>query len=202
MMMRLLLLLIVTTSFTCGFQIQPQSIRSSKTALWQSETNKHDEHEVTRRQAILTSTAAATTTAALVLSTTTTVPAHAAVTTKLNTRTNVEFLEAEYADSVSANGAPEKHLPQVSIEQQASSTTTKTVVAIVPHVMDPEKPHFIEYMWLKDVKSGECLGVKAFQATDPSPPSLTVNNVKEGSTVKALLFCNLHGLWQGEEVVV
>lgn len=45
-----------------------------------------------------------------------------------------------------SHSAPEKHIPTVS---SAGSQLTMTVA----HVMDPEKPHFIEYMWLKDATS-------------------------------------------------
>lgn len=92
----------------------------------------------------------------------------------------------------------------------------------VPHVMDAEKPHFIEYMWLKDANSDKgvsrpllnrfartllsvhflaVLAVQAFKATDPSPPTLQAN-IKRGSKVVPLLFCNLHGLWEGEAITV
>ena len=92
-------LLLVLFTLTHGFQIQPVSIRSSKPVLSgarQQDCN-HDETAlpdlfVTRRQAI-----AVTTTASAVLATTTPA-AHAAVTSKLTTRTNVQYLEAEYAD--------------------------------------------------------------------------------------------------------
>lgn len=206
MMLNLLLLLFFTFTLAHGFQIQPISIRTSKPVLLGAHQQycNHDEPPppehlfvVTRRQAI------ATTTASAVLATTT--PAsHAAVTSKLTTRTNVQYLEAEYADSVNTNGAPEKHLPVVMIQPQeggATDGTTKSVLAQVNHVMDPEKPHFIEYMWIKNVDSGECVACKAFKATDPSPPSIAAS-IKEGTKIKAFLFCNLHGLWQGDEVVV
>ena len=95
---------------------------------------------------------------------------------------------------VNTKGAPEKHLPKISVDGGS-------VEVVVPHVMDPEKPHFIEYVWIKDEKTGKVLSAKAFQATDPSPPSLTAS-VKIGTTVKAMLFCNLHGLWEGEAFTV
>jgi desulfoferrodoxin (superoxide reductase-like protein) len=68
--------------------------------------------------------------------------------------------------------------------------------------MDSVKPHYIEYIWIKDTTTGECLACKAFQPTDPSPPTISASGIKTGSTIIALLFCNLHGLWQGEEVIV
>ena len=100
----------------------------------------------------------------------------------------------ETSNAANSNGAPEKHLPRVTVE-------ASTVQVVVPHVMDPEKPHFIEYVWLKDIKSSEVVAVQAYQATDAAPPTLTAS-VTPGSTVKPLLYCNLHGLWEGETITV
>jgi len=82
-----------------------------------------------------------------------------------------------------SNGAPEKHLPQVSIEPG----TTKISVS-VPHVMTEE--HYIQFMWLKDTKTNDVVLVKAFPATDPSPPTLKVT-VPIGVTLRPYLFCNV-----------
>lgn len=106
----------------------------------------------------------------------------------------VQQLEVDYRESVNSNGAPEKHLPQTTVQG------TKIQV-VVPHVMDPEKPHYIEYIWLKDVTTNKVLKAKKFQAQDASPPTLNAIATK-GSIVKPFLFCNLHGLWQGEEITV
>ena len=189
-MMRLLLLLSMTNSFTVGFQIQPVSARSAKTALLQSERDFND-MELSRRYALTVSTAAA---AAGLLA-----PLPAMAAFLFGNTQIVESLEQEYADTVNTKGAPEKHLPVMTI--LASVGSKKRVQVMVPHVMDPEKPHFIEYLWLKDVNSAKVLASKKFKATDASPPTITAN-VKENTTVKALLFCNLHGLWQGEEMSV
>ena len=99
-------------------------------------------------------------------------------------------LEKDNLASVNSNGAAEKHLPKMSV-------SGSTVEVSVPHVMDPEQPHYIQYLWLKEEASGQILAAKAFQPTDASPPSLSAE-VKPGSTVRALLYCNLHGLWEGE----
>jgi desulfoferrodoxin (superoxide reductase-like protein) len=102
----------------------------------------------------------------------------------------VSKLENENLAEVNSKGAPEKHLPKVSVSDG-------NVQIVVPHVMDPEKPHYIEYVWLKDEKSGKVLAAKAFKAIDSSPPTLSAS-VKSGTTARALLYCNLHGLWEGE----
>lgn len=106
----------------------------------------------------------------------------------------VASLERKNLSTVNTNGAPEKHLPQVS-------TDGGSVTVVVPHVMDPEKPHFIEYIWLKDTKTNKVVAVNSFQATDPSPPTLAAT-VSQGSSVQAFLYCNLHGLWQGDTILV
>lgn len=198
-MMRSLFLVAVSASLSAGFQVKPILKPCiplvSKTALLQSESN---EFELTRRDALIASTGAV----ALTATSTAPLPALAAITEKLNTRQSILYLEAEFKDTVNTNGAPEKHLPLVQILPSLDESDKKTIEIQVPHVMDPEKPHFIEFIWLKDVKTHEVLQCKAFKATDASPPTLTVKNVKQGSTVKAMLFCNLHGLWQGEDVTV
>ena len=95
-----------------------------------------------------------------------------------------------------ARGAPEKHLPAVRV------TADGVITVVVPHVMDAEQPHFIQYVWLKDLTSNAVVAVQAFQATDASPPTLTTASVRRGSTVKPMLYCNLHGLWEGEPLTV
>lgn len=107
----------------------------------------------------------------------------------------VESLEYENLTTVNTKGAPEKHLPNVS------ATAKGGVTVVVPHVMDPEKPHYIEYVWLKDEDTGKIVAAQKFEATDASPPTLTAK-VPAGTKVRALLFCNLHGLWQGDPVQV
>jgi len=110
--------------------------------------------------------------------------------------TKVESIEYENLSTVNSNGAPEKHLPQVEVAENKSSLTVT-----VPHVMDPQKPHFIEYMWLEEVGTKKVLAVQKFTATDPAPPTLKAS-INEGTKLKALLYCNLHGLWQGEPLTV
>lgn len=100
-------------------------------------------------------------------------------------------LEKDNLSTVNTVGAPEKHLPQVSVD----GTTAQVVV---PHVMDPDKPHFIQYIWLQNVQTSKVVAVQAFVATDTAPPTLTATDLATGSTLQPFLWCNLHGLWQGE----
>ena len=100
-------------------------------------------------------------------------------------------IEKENVGKVNSNGAPEKHIPQVTM-RGADVTVT------VPHVMDPDKPHFIQYIWLREVTSGDIAVVREFQSSDLGPPTLRVT-VPKGVKLKPALFCNLHGLWEGDE---
>jgi desulfoferrodoxin-like iron-binding protein len=112
----------------------------------------------------------------------------------------VEALEYENIEYVNLKGAPEKHLPIITL--LGSSNSKIKVKVVVPHVMDSVQPHFIEYVWLKDEENNKVIKAKHLLATDPSPPTLTVAGVVKGTKVRALLFCNLHGLWQGDAFTV
>ena len=136
--------------------------------------------EISRRVALVTAAALA---------------AGASPATAASLEKKVTLIEKKNIKEVNTKGAPEKHLPQVSIAKN-------TVTVVVPHVMDPDKPHFIEYVWLKDMKTWQVTAVQAFQATDPSPPTLVADDVAPGTTVKPMLYCNLHGLWEGDAVSV
>eukprot|EP00630_Chrysocystis_fragilis_P002314 CAMPEP_0197388202 /NCGR_PEP_ID=MMETSP1165-20131217/941_1 /TAXON_ID=284809 /ORGANISM="Chrysocystis fragilis, Strain CCMP3189" /LENGTH=185 /DNA_ID=CAMNT_0042913543 /DNA_START=23 /DNA_END=580 /DNA_ORIENTATION=+ len=89
-----------------------------------------------------------------------------------------------------SNGDKAKHLPQVRVAGDK-------VECFVPHVMDPVKPHFIEYIWLKDDDTDFIFAAKKFEPTDPSPPTI-VAKAKPGASVTPYAYCNLHGLWIGD----
>eukprot|EP00977_Amphora_coffeiformis_P017115 scaffold5479_cov199-Amphora_coffeaeformis.AAC.54 len=92
-----------------------------------------------------------------------------------------------------SSGDPAKHLPKVSIDDDGF------VTVFTNHVMTPE--HYIQFIWLKDVKKNEVVVVKNLPATDPTPPTLKAQCPK-GVTLRPYLFCNLHGLWKGDEFTV
>lgn len=104
----------------------------------------------------------------------------------------VSLIETKNLAEANTKGAPEKHIPKVTVDGSS-------VQVVVPHVMDAEKPHYIEYVWLTDSSTNKIVSAIAFKATDASPPTLT-SSVKKGTTVIPRLFCNLHGLWEGEPV--
>lgn len=72
-------------------------------------------------------------------------------------RQQMQALEREFKDSVNSNGAPEKHIPNVSFGSVPGNPDLIMVDVVVPHVMvaDPEKPHFIQAIWLKEEKTGD-----------------------------------------------
>jgi desulfoferrodoxin-like iron-binding protein len=190
-----------------GFSIPNQENRATKTARFASADDANLDKEVSRRVALVTAAALA----AGAVSVPAAYAAYADVPTQRSVGAStikdairlsklellVGDLEKKNLETVNSNGAPEKHIPQVTVDPAKSSDYFNVKVTI-PHVMDSEKPHYIQYVWLKDMKKGNVMAVKAFQATDAAPPSLTATNLKAGMKVKPLLFCNLHGLWEGE----
>jgi desulfoferrodoxin (superoxide reductase-like protein) len=156
-------------------------------------TTSNREEEVSRRVALVTAAAMA----AAGVTTTTTPAAMAATLERI-----VAKLERENRDQVNTKGAPEKHLPQVSMVDSNSVTVS------IPHVMDPDKPHYIEYVWLMDASTSSSknknrvVAVQAFQATDPSPPTLIAKNLPSPGQYIPMAFCNLHGLWEGDTISI
>ena len=146
------------------------------------------EKSITRRQAMLLPAIQGSFLAAALLSGAP--PALAADIAK-----QLQQLEKQFKDDVNSNGAPEKHTPEVKLSKGANGQDMVKIV--VPHVMDPEKPHWIQAIWLKEEKSGDVAVAKVLPATEAAPPTL-VCGVPKGVTLTPYLYCNLHGLWKGE----
>lgn len=90
-----------------------------------------------------------------------------------------------------SNGAPEKHLPQVTINGNEIELS-------VNHVMTDE--HYIQFIWLREVESGDVVVVKA--CTSEEEKAFLKVRVPNGVTLTPCLYCNLHGLWKGEPFTV
>lgn len=90
-----------------------------------------------------------------------------------------------------SRGAPEKHLPKVQLDGQSLTVSAN-------HVMTPE--HYIQFMWLKDAKTNEVVLAKQLSPSEDTP--VLTARVPSGVTLRPYLFCNLHGLWKGEEFYV
>jgi desulfoferrodoxin (superoxide reductase-like protein) len=127
--------------------------------------------------------------------------------------------------SRNSNGDPTKHTPVVKLEKDAKGYGQILTVE-VPHVMDFDKPHYIQYLWLQDVTSnpndvrlGNIIAAAAFmkpRGKASSQPVVATIQAKVASgnlptkgayltksmTVKPCLYCNLHGLWEGEPILL
>lgn len=71
--------------------------------------------------------------------------------------------------AVYTDGAPEKHLPKVTVSGKRDG---RIVEVMVPHAMDAKKPHWIQAIWLKEEKLGDVAVAKVMPAKEPSPPIL------------------------------
>lgn len=90
-----------------------------------------------------------------------------------------------------SNGAPEKHIPRVNIQGNDVEISAN-------HVMSDE--HYIQFIWLKDVKTNEVVIAKELAPKEEKP--LLKVKVPSGVELRPYLFCNLHGLWKGEPFTV
>mmetsp|Transcript_26714 Transcript_26714/g.61385 ORF Transcript_26714/g.61385 Transcript_26714/m.61385 type:complete len:201 (+) Transcript_26714:3-605(+) len=164
--------------------VRVSALSSASSSASSSSSRSCDNTEISRRVALVQSVAMAT-------GTILTAPngAHAAATATTLAQ-KVAQIEAENLAEVNSKGAPEKHLPQITVAKSQ-------VQVVIPHVMDPEKPHYIEYVWLQNAATGEIVAAQAYEATSASPPTLTATVGGDGSSYQALSFCNLHGLWEG-----
>ena len=90
------------------------------------------------------------------------------------------------------------HVPQVTFEKMGMGV--KVTVQIDNHPMDPQKPHWIMWIRLEDMK-GHKLGEKTFKATDPRPAVAVFELETTPEKVRAFERCNIHGIWLNEAVV-
>ena len=90
-------------------------------------------------------------------------------------------------------GKEDGHVPQIAYEKVESGLK---VTVTVSHEMNPEKPHYIMYIMLKDGEDN-LLGEREFEATHEKAEAIF-----ELTTVPSKLVaferCNLHGLWMDE----
>ena len=134
-------------------------------------------------------------------------PAFAAAKKELLTD-RVARLEKETAErnSCTVEACTKKDItPQLTVYGTQTKVTTAGLAAqaemVVPHVMDADGPHFIEYMWLKDAKTGKVYAAKKLRPTDTAPPIL-IASLPVGVDVVPMCFCSRDGLWQGDTVRV
>jgi desulfoferrodoxin-like iron-binding protein len=87
------------------------------------------------------------------------------------------------------------HVPQVTCEKTAKGYTV--TVQIDNHPMDPQKPHWIMWIRLEDMK-GAKFAEKEFKATDPGPAKAVFEISPMHAKFRALERCNIHGIWLNE----
>jgi desulfoferrodoxin-like iron-binding protein len=90
------------------------------------------------------------------------------------------------------------HVPMVMFEK--TDKGIKVMVHIDNHPMDPQKPHWIEWIRIEDM-SGNKLAEKAFKPTDPSPPMAEFELAATYDKLKVFEHCNIHGTWLNETAV-
>jgi len=180
-----LLLSIIASAFLLGSShgFAPPRFRRQSVSLASSSPVSSNNREISRRVALVS--------AAILSLGVASYPAEATIDLERAARQ----LELANMFKKNSDGAPEKHIPQVSIADSGILTIT------VNHVMDPVKPHYILMIWLHDVKRNEIAVVKGFPPAGPSPPSLKVQ-VPTGVELRPMTYCNIHGLWEGDAFTV
>ena len=93
-------------------------------------------------------------------------------------------------------GKEDSHIPQIVYEKAEAGLR---VTVTVSHEMNPEKPHYIMFIKLKDGE-GNLLGEKEFQAAAEKAEAVFELAAVPDKLV-AYEKCNLHGVWMDEVVV-
>jgi len=113
--------------------------------------------------------------------------------------TTVEMIDTKAVDR-NANGPAHHHTPSLTVNPKRISVLSRVEYTVPCHEMNGHKPHFIQYMWLKDAVTHDVLAVKEFSPSDNTRPSMAAS-ISKGRRVVPLLYCNVHGLWEGDEFV-
>jgi desulfoferrodoxin-like iron-binding protein len=91
------------------------------------------------------------------------------------------------------SGKEEGHVPQIVYEKMETGLKVTVTVA---HEMNPEKPHYIMYIMLKDGEDN-LLGEREFEATNEKAEAIFELTTMPSKLI-AYERCNLHGLWMDE----
>jgi len=108
--------------------------------------------------------------------------------------------------------ANEKHNPYVVLDGLIAKVVVGKGAAtgiatdpVHPMVDDPSQDganiHFIDTMWVED-QSGQLLTFRALSSSEPSPATLYFDIPVGTTSVHAYQYCNIHGLFKGDEVAV
>jgi desulfoferrodoxin (superoxide reductase-like protein) len=90
--------------------------------------------------------------------------------------------------------SPKNHLPAVVL-----GTGGNIDVSVVHNIMTMN--HYIQFIWVKDVKSNKVVLARNFDPMDNILPKFKAK-VLSGVTLQAFVFCNVNELWVGEEFEV
>lgn len=101
-------------------------------------------------------------------------------------------------DLDSADDFSRKHTPHISIS--ANDDTVTISVAVGHYVAHPNLPdHFIQ--WIEIQVGGNTIARFDLSPVATSPVVSVVANLDPGTVVRAVEYCNLHGLWAAEATV-
>jgi desulfoferrodoxin (superoxide reductase-like protein) len=95
-------------------------------------------------------------------------------------------------------GKQETHVPVATL-------TDTAVEIVVEHVMDDgtddgKKLHFIEFIWIIDADTGECLAAKRLLPNHGAEAKASFKGNFKDRCITPYATCNLHGTWRGENV--
>ena len=95
-------------------------------------------------------------------------------------------------------GREDKHVPTAIL-------TETGVDVVVKHVMDDGQTdgkdlHYIEFIWLIDQDTGECLAAKNLLPGDGVEATASFKGSFKERCVVPFAMCNLHGTWKGEYI--
>ena len=183
-----LMLLASVSAFT------PISTRAPQTTTkLQSTSDKNLHKEVNRRDALSSFSTIFTT--AAVASAATTIAPESAMAQGMPLFAKVDKLEsANYIGQVgrpiyqpNVSGDPELYMPQVKVDGNNVEVFTKN---------KQSEEDYVQFIWLKDVKTNEVVLAKELTPADERP-SLKAK-VPSGVELRPYAFGKVHGLWKGE----
>lgn len=118
---------------------------------------------------------------------------------KPNVKDVVAQLEASTPkEERNAAGDKADHFPKISFE--GSQGQGKKIVFTVPHEnLSPPGFSYIEYMWIKDERSGDILTAKKFTQSDPNLVITAYGS--SGQKLTAASKDNKFGIWEGTFLV-
>lgn len=101
-------------------------------------------------------------------------------------------------DLESAGDFEKKHTPYLEID--TTDDATRISVKVGHYVAHPNLPdHYIQ--WIEIQADGNTIARFDLSPVATSPDVSIIANLEAGTTVRAIEYCNLHGLWAAEETI-